>query len=53
MTFDIALTLVVFGIVVIGLVANRISADMILMAAVTVLIIFGVVEPSARAFWFF
>ena len=49
MTPDIALTLAVLAFVIIGLVTNRISADLILMAAVTVLLMFGVVEP-ARAF---
>lgn len=46
MTLDVALTLIVLALVVIGLVANRISADLILMAAVTVLVIFNVVEPA-------
>ncbi|PCK07897.1 MAG: SLC13 family permease [Alteromonadaceae bacterium] len=46
MTFDAYLTLAVLAFVVAALVWNKIAADLVLMAALTMLIVFGVLEPA-------
>ncbi len=49
MSFDILITLLVLASVICALIISRISADLVLMAAVAFLLIFGVITPI-RAF---
>lgn len=46
MPLEAAITLLVLAAVIVALISNRISADLVLMGALTVLLLFGIVSPE-------